>query len=162
MLSRGPRDEGSLTLLVIGYAAILALLVVVGVDVSKVFLAHRALSSVADEAALAAAQSIDRAAVYSGEGGGCGDLLPLDSATAAQGVAMTVDGDMADLRHTFTTVAVPETSVSGGRVTVHLAGEVAVPFGHALALLLPGRGDGLVHVDATATAESPVVAAGGC
>ena len=162
MLSHADRDEGSLTLLVVGYAGILALLVVVGVDVSKVFLAHRALSSVADEAALQAAQSIDRAAVYAGDGGGCGDLLPLDSGAASAAAAGTVDGDMTDLRHTFAVVAVPEASVSGGAVTVHLSGDVAVPFGRALALLLPGHSDGRVHVDATATAESPVVAAGGC
>jgi len=162
VLSRADRDEGSLTLLIVGYAGILALLVVVGVDVSKVFLAHRALSSVADEAALAAAQSVDRAAVYAGDGGGCGELLPIDSGSAMQTAAVTVDGDMTDLRHTFAVVAVPETSVTAGTVTVHLSGDVAVPFGRALTLLLPGHGDGRVHVDATATADSPVVAAGGC
>ena len=163
MLStRGRCDEGSLTLLVIGYAAILALLVVVGIDVSKVFLARRALASVADEAALAAAQSVDRAALYAGTAGGCGGLLPVDSAGAAQVVAGTVDADMVDLRHTFTAMEPPSTAVTAGTVTVHLSGEVAVPFGKALALLLPGHANGRVHVDATASAESPVTAANGC
>lgn len=162
MLTRSGRDEGSLALLVIGYAAILALLIVVGVDVSKAFLARRALSSLADSAALAAAQSLDRQAVYTGQGGGCGDLLPLDADAAAQSVAVTVDDDMADLRHTFAVVAPPETTVVGGTVTVHLSGDIAVPFGRALALLLPGHDDGRVHIDATASAQSPVTTPGGC
>jgi hypothetical protein len=162
LTTRIRRDEGSITLLVIGYATILALLVVVGVDVSKAFLARRALSSVADAAALAAAQSLDRDAVYSGHGGGCGDLLPLDPEVTAQAVASTVDDDLADLRHTFAVVAPPETAVSGGSVTVHLAGDVAMPFGHALAILLPGHADGRVHIDVTSTAQSPVTTPGGC
>ena len=52
-------DAGQLTLLIIGFTALATLLILVGVDVSKVFLARRALSSAADAAALAAAQSVN-------------------------------------------------------------------------------------------------------
>ena len=155
-------DDGSLTLLVIGYAALLALLIVIGVDVSKVFLARRALSSAADAAALTAAQSVDRQALYDGTAGGCGGLLPLDPDGAAQSVALTIEDDLADLRHTFATVDPPGVEVSGGSVTVHLSGDVGVPFGRALSLLLPGHDDGRVHVDVTSTAQSPVTSPGGC
>jgi hypothetical protein len=159
---RGRPDEGSLTLLVIGYAALLALVIVVGVDVSKVFLARRALSSVADEAALGAAQTLDRNALYNGIGGGCGDLLPLDRVASEETVARTLDQHLTDLQHSFALVDPPSATVTGGTVTVRLSGEVAVPFGHALALLLPGHADGRVHVDASASAQSPVTADGGC
>src|SRR3954452_5652414 len=93
-------DGGSLTVLVIGFTFILAVLIVVGVDVSKVFLARRSLSSVADAAALAAAQAADRAAIYAGAAGG-GGVLPLDSATAAQQVDTSLADDLPDLQQTF-------------------------------------------------------------
>lgn len=154
-------DDGSLTVLVIGFTFILAVLVVVGVDVSKVFLARRSLSSVADAAALAAAQSADRAAIYAGAAG-CGGVLPLDPAAAAQQVDASVADDLPDLRQTFNEVQAPEVNVVDGTVTVQLAGQVKVPFGRVLALLDPGRPDGRVHVSVSATAESPISAPGGC
>lgn len=156
------RDEGSLTLLVIGYAAIAAVLIVAGIDVSKVFLARRALSSAGDAAALAAAQAVDRAALYSGTAGGCGLLLPLDPGRAELLAGQSISDALTDLRHTFASVMPPETAVDGGTATVHLSGAVAVPFGHVLALLLPGHDDGLVHVDVTSAAQSPLSAPGGC
>ena len=160
---RGSRrtDDGSLTVLVIGFTFILAVLIVVGVDVSKVFLARRSLSSVADAAALAAAQSADRAAVYAGAAG-CGGVLPLDPAAAAQQVDASVADDLPDLHQTFSEVQAPQVNVAGGTVTVQLAGQVKVPFGGILALLDPGRPDGDVHVAVSATAESPISAPGGC
>jgi uncharacterized membrane protein len=162
LLSRRSRsDDGQLTVLVIGFTFILAVLIVVGVDVSKVFLARRSLSSVADAAALAASQSADRAAVYAGAAG-CGGVLPLDPTAATQQVDDALGDDLPDLQQTFAAVQPPEVSVVAGRVTVHLAGEVTVPFGRVLALLDPARSDGRVHVAVSATAESPVTAPGGC
>jgi hypothetical protein len=155
-------DDGQLTLLIIGYTAIAAVLVVVGIDASKVFLARRALSSAADSAALAGAQAVDRSAVYSGRGGGCGSLLPLDGDRADLLARMTLDDDHADLEQTFAALDAPTTVVTGGTVTVHLSGIVAVPFGHVVSLLLPGHGDGLVHVDASASAQSPLAVPGAC
>jgi uncharacterized membrane protein len=161
VLSRRRDDDGQLTVLIIGYTFLAAVLIVVGVDVSKVFLARRALSSVADAAALAAAQAADRAAVYAGDAG-CGGVLPIDQAAAAQQVEASLVDDLADLRQTFAVVGTPVVDVVTGTVTVHLEGDVAVPFGRVLALLDPGRADGRVHVAVTASAESPVTAPGGC
>ena len=161
MLIRRHDDDGQLTVLVIGYTFLAAVLIVVGIDVSKVFLARRALSSVADAAAIAGAQAADRAAVYAGDAA-CGGVLPLDPATADEQVQAALADDLADLRQTFALVGTPVVDVVTGTVTVHLEGDVAVPFGRVLALLDPGRADGRVHVSVTASAESPVSAPGGC
>ena len=161
MLRRGRCDDGQLTVLVIGFVFILVALVVVGVDVSKVFLARRSLSSVADAAALAAAQSADRAAIYAGAAD-CGGVLPLDTTVAAQQVDAAVADDLPDLQQTFAEVLPPQVDVVQGRVTVRLAGDVKVPFSRVLALLDPNRPDGRVHVAVSATAESPITAPGGC
>ena len=164
MLTRSARsgDEGQLTLLIIGFVAIAAVLIVVGVDASKVFLAQRALSSAADAAALSASQAVDKDAIYAGTGGGCGGLLPLDDAEAARRAAAAIDDQGASLHTTFATLDVPETDVSAGTVAVHLSGRVALPFGHILALLVPGHDDGRVEVDVTSHAQSPLSAPGGC
>lgn len=155
-------DEGQLTLLIIGFVAIAAVLVIVGIDASKVFLARRALSSAADAAAVAASQAVDRNAIYAGIGGGCGGLLPLDPDVAAQRAALAVDDQAAGLHSTFTELADPETSVTGDTVAVHLSGRVAMPFGHILAVLVPGHDDGTVQIDATSHAQAPLTLPGGC
>lgn len=154
-------DDGQLTLLIIGFVSIAALLIVVGVDASKVFLARRALSSTADSAALAAAEAVDRAAVYGGQSG-CGGLLPLDEAAAGRLAAGAVDDAAASLRHTFLTLDAPDTSVVEGTVTVRLGGAVQVPFGKVLALLVPGHPHGTVDVGVVAHAQSPLSLPGGC
>jgi hypothetical protein len=154
-------DDGQLTVLVIGYTFIAAVLVVVGVDVSKVFLARRALSSVADAAALEAAQAVDRASLYAGAAG-CGGVLPIDPGVASQDVNASLADDVPDLRQTFRAVQPADVTVVDGTVMVHLSGDVHVPFGRVLALLDPGRSDGLVHVSVTAAAQSPITAPGGC
>jgi Flp pilus assembly protein TadG len=156
------RDEGQLTLLIIGFVAIAAMLVVVGIDASKLFLARRALSSVADSAALAAAEAVDKNAIYTGSGGGCGNLLPLDESRAASLAGDTVADDETDLRHTFATLDAPDTVVVNGTVTVHLSGEVALPFGRIIAFLVPGHADGRAHVEAVSHAQSPLTEPGGC
>ena len=162
MLTKHARsDDGQLTVLVIGFTFILAVLIVVGVDVSKVFLARRSLSSVADAAALAASQSPDRAAIYAGDAA-CGGVLPLDATVAAQQVDFSLADDLPDLQQTFVAVQTPQVSVISGRVTVRMAGDVKVPFGRVLGLLDPSRSDGRVHVTVSATAESPITAPGGC
>jgi uncharacterized membrane protein len=154
-------DDGQLTVLVIGFTFILVVLVVVGVDVSKVFLARRSLSSVADAAALAAAQSADRAAIYAGAAS-CGGVLPIDHAAAEEQVDASLADDLPDLRQTFAVVQPPAVVVADGRVTIQLTGDVKVPFGRVLAVLDPGRADGRVHVSVSASAESPISAPGGC
>jgi hypothetical protein len=155
------RDEGSIMVLVIGYTAIAAVLITVGIDTSKVFLAQRALASAADSAALAAAQGVDARAIYSGAGLRCGQPLPLNQLHAAELAGTSVEGDAPDLSHTFATLGPPQTSLAGGTVSVELSGEVAVPFGKVLGWLDPSRPNGLVHVSETSHARSPV-AGGTC
>jgi Putative Flp pilus-assembly TadE/G-like len=150
----GP-DTGSILPLVIGYVAIAAVLITVGIDVSKVFLAQRALDSSADAAALAAAQGVDTAAVYDGTIA-CGKPLPLDLVKASDLVGQSFTGDQASLRRTFRSLGAPRTSVADGTATVGLSGDVAVPFGQVLSWLDPGHPHGLVRVSDTAHARSPV------
>jgi uncharacterized membrane protein len=75
-------DEGSVMLLMIFMAVIIAGLITVAADVSTLFLAQREMQSTADGAALAAAQQADLQAVYTGD---LGAQLPLSrqQATAA-------------------------------------------------------------------------------
>jgi hypothetical protein len=152
-------DDGSITVLIIGYVAIAAVLMTVGVDVSKVFLAQRALAAAADSAALAAAQGVDTQAVYDGPGPTCGQPLPLDPARAAGLAAGSVAADRPDLDRTFVSVSGPRTTVSGGTASVGLTAAVAVPFGRVLGWLDPSHRDGEVGVSETSHARSPV---GGC
>jgi hypothetical protein len=149
-------DDGSILPLIIGYTAIAAVLIVVGVDVSKVFLAQRALGSAADAAVLSAANGVDTHAIYDGAALRCGQPLPLDQDRAAALAAGSVDDERRDLGHTFASLADPQTSVDGGTVSVELSGDVAVPFGRVLSWLDPSRPDGLVHVTETSHARSPV------
>jgi uncharacterized membrane protein len=156
VLSRGPApDDGSVLVLIIGYTAIAAVLIVVGVDVSAVFLAQRTLASSADSAALSAAQGVDITAVYDGPGLRCAHDLPLDPTRAEQLAAASVAGDRADLGRSFTSLA-DRTEVIGGTVSVTLSGSVAVPFGKVLSWLDPADRDGTVSMTASATARSPV------
>jgi uncharacterized membrane protein len=150
VLSR--RDEGSLTLLIIGYTLIAAVLIVVGIDVSKVFLAQRALSSAADAAALAGAQAVDRGAIYAG-GAVCADL-PVDPSAALDAVDASVRDTGESLRPTFVSLSDPDVRVQTGRVQVRLRGEVSVPFGRVIAMLLPDHPDGRVDVSAASAAET--------
>jgi uncharacterized membrane protein len=159
---RSDRDDGSILLLVIGYTAIAAVLIAVGVDASKVFLARRALSAAADSAALAAAQGIDTRAVYDGSGIRCGARLPLSRDHAAALAAATARAAAPGLLRTFAFLDAPQTSVARGTVTVVLGGEVAVPFARVLTWLDPRHPSGRVGITETSHAESPVVGVGGC
>jgi hypothetical protein len=154
-LRRRRRDDGSILVLVIGYTAIASVLVVVGVDTSKVFLARRALASAADAAALAAAQGVDRDALYNGAGPRCGRPLPLSRDRAASLAARSVALDRSHLGHLFASLSEPTTSVARGTAGVELTGEVAVPFGRVLAWLDPADSGGQVRVSETSHARSP-------
>jgi Flp pilus assembly protein TadG len=76
------KDEGSVMILMIFLALIIAGLITVVTDVSTVFLAQREMQATADGAALTAAQQADLLAVYTGN---LGAQLPLsrDQAIAA-------------------------------------------------------------------------------
>lgn len=153
---RAAAEDGQLTVLVIGYTFIAAALIVVAIDVSSLFLARRALSSAADSAALAAAQQVDRAAVYSGSvAAGCG-LLPIEPDAAQQAATDSFATALDDLHKQFRALDEPRVDVAGGRVTVHAEGDAAVPFVAVLRWLDPGRGDGLFRLTVDAAASSPL------
>jgi hypothetical protein len=153
------RDEGSLSLLIIGFVAIAAALIVICVDVSKVFLARRALASAADAAALAAAAAVDRNAVYD-HGISCGELLPLDPQRAQELATNAVLDDASDLDRVVSHLQAPTAEVDGGTVTVRLSADVSVPFGRVVTMLT-GAG-GPINVAVAAHAQSPLSQPGGC
>ena len=78
-------DEGTVLVLLLGFTAILLLMVAVVVNVSSVILAKRGLASATDGAAVSAAQALDLPGLYSG---GLGrDAIPLSEGEASARVA---------------------------------------------------------------------------
>jgi hypothetical protein len=150
------RDQGSVALLLIGFTAIAMALIVAGIDVSKVFLAQRALSSAADAAAVAAAQAVDTDRIYDGPDLRCGDALPLDPARAAAVARESVDERSPDLATSFARLDPLETEVDGTTVTVAMRGDVKIPFGRLLSWLGITTDRGIVPVRTTAHATSPI------
>lgn len=135
-----PRGEdGQLLVLTAFLGVVLILLVAVVVDVSAAFLARRNLASQADGAALAAAQSLDLDAYYTGAGG---DLLPL--------------GDVDEAVRDYVAANFPATTVedvdlvdAGTAVSVTLSMHVDLP-------LSPPGFEGGIDVTADATARLPL------
>ena len=138
-------DDGTILPLVLGFTALLLVLVAVVVDVSAVILAQRGAASAADGAAIAAAQQLDQGAVYAN---GLGDAIPLSPDDVQQIVAVyaarAAEGQQglqlsADLDATQTTATVTATR------------EVRLPFSGWL-------GVGTVTVTAVAHARAPLIA----
>lgn len=134
-------ERGQISLLVIGFAVILLSLVAVVVDASHVVLLRRSLSSLADGAAVTAAQSVAEEAVYAG---GTTAFLPLDERSAARAVQDY-------LRTSQMPVRVVDVDVSGERVTVVLSATADLP----LVGVVTSRFDGTT-VTAAASARSPI------
>ncbi len=135
-------------LLVIGYGLVLAALTVVLVDVSAVFLARRSMAGTVDGAAVAAAQSLDEAMLYS--------AADLDGVPLAQEDARAVvdqylsDDGLADRVQSLD----PADVVSDGRsVTVSVTATVRLP---VLGVVAAGWADG-VPMTVTARARTPFV-----
>jgi Flp pilus assembly protein TadG len=78
-------DEGTVLVLLLGFTAVLMLLVAVVVNVSSVILAKRGLASATDGAAVSAAQSLDLDELYAA--GLDAERIPLSEAEAASRVA---------------------------------------------------------------------------
>lgn len=156
---RRPRDDGSLSVLIIGYAGIAVLLLVVGIDASKLFLAQRALASAADDAAIEATRGVAVQRIYDDGGVTCGQPLPLNATDAQRDADASVNDYRTDLRHVFTSVGRPAVGTQQATVTVQLSGIVTVPFGRAIGWLLPAHADGEFRVTETASANSPVAGA---
>lgn len=140
-------DAGTIMVLVIFFALIIAGLITVVVDVSTVFLARRELQSVADGAAISAAQQADFATVY---GGQVGVAIPLSDADVEAYVADYVD-DPARLPHECHAVPDIAAAVPDGRtVTVELSCKAPLPF---VQLVSQMWSDGVtIHVYAQARA----------
>ena len=134
-------DDGSVLLLVLGFAGILLTLVAVVVDVSAVVLAKRGVAGAADGAAVAAAQALDLDAVHDE---GLGAQLPLDTGRARARVA-AYEGQV-------------RAQQPGLRLVLRLEGRTAVVTG-ARTVRLPFRlpGTGPVRVSAVARARAPVL-----
>jgi hypothetical protein len=135
------QEDGSVLLLVLGFAGILLTLVAVVADVSAVVLAKRSAASAADGAAVSAAQALDLSAVY---GDGLGEQLPLDAAEARARVAAYE--------------AHARGQQPGLRLVLRLEGRTAVVTGSRTVRLpfrLPGTGP--VRVSAVARSRAPVL-----
>jgi len=143
--TRTADDSGTVLVLLLGFVAVLVLMVAVVVNVSSVILAKRALVSAADGAAVAAAQSLDLEALYAG--GLSEEGIPLDSRLAAQRVAEYERGAAAGQPGLQLVLA----RIDGGTtVVVQGVRQVELPFGRVL-------GFRPVRVEAEAQARAPVL-----
>lgn len=116
------RDErGQMTVLIIGFAAVVLLMVVVVTDISKVFLVRRDLDSTADGAVLAAANGLAAVYAQSGSGGNA----QLDPEEARRLTADYLDTVSASERFDGLDWSA---EVTGTTVTVELSSSVELPF----------------------------------
>ncbi|MFL6239488.1 MAG: pilus assembly protein TadG-related protein [Actinomycetes bacterium] len=142
-------DSGQLLLLVLVYFLIAAAVVMVVTDVSKVYLARRALASTADGAAIAAVQAINRAAFY--RDGASGDLR-IDPAAAQAAIESYADRNGLAARFTDLTLDDPQISADGTTVRVGVHCRVLLPFTGFFT-----GGARSVNVDAEASARTATV-----
>lgn len=138
-------------LLILVYTLIAAAMVVVAVDASAFFLTQRGLSGVADGAAVSAAQALDEDVLYAGRANAD---LPLDPA----GVRAAVAGYLDDhgIATTYPTLRVADASTDGETVTVTLTYDKKLPFLTLVSSLTGAFPDGMVRVQVTARARSPI------
>ena len=146
MRSGARRDDGQVTIAVIGFAMIVLLLFAVVVSGSRVFLGQRDLAAAADSAAATAAQAVSEPAVYRDAPGA---ELPIDPAAAKARVAEYVA--LADLASHFDDFAVIAVTVRGATVSVTFSARAPMPYGG----MLSAEWDGGYPITATATAHSP-------
>jgi Putative Flp pilus-assembly TadE/G-like len=141
----GGTDRGSVLVLSIGLVALTMVLVGLVIDSSRLFLTRQDLASLADGAALAAAQNVDIGSVYRD---GATGSLPLLRSQAVADVARYVQGQQqaaAERPEVVTDVVV------GRVVVVRLAVRVRLP----LLDVVLGEPDG-VQVVVTARAHTAV------
>lgn len=140
-------DRGQTTVLTLGYLVIALLLVTIVVNLSRVFLAQRALDSAADEAAIAAVQAVRTDPYYDD---GVGDRLLLSKPGAWDAVTKhlaNTDADQACEAFTVDDVEPAATSV-----TVTVSCRVRIPFANVVSR---SYADG-VPITGTATARQTV------
>lgn len=141
-----PRDEsGTILVLLLGFTAVLLLMVAVVVNVSSVILAKRGVVSAADGAAVSAAQALDLDALYAG--GLATGRIPLDAQEAAGRIADYQAGAQSGQPGLQLRLARID---DGTTVVVRGIRMVELPFGRLL-------GFQPVQVEAEARARAPVV-----
>ena len=138
-------DDGTITVLVVGFTGVLLTLIAVIVDVSAVVLARRAAASAADGAAIAAAQQLDREALYARGLDGAIPLSPTDVGTVVSQYEQDAQQGQPGL------VLDPSVDPDGTTATVEARREIALPFAGWL-----GRTS--VTVTAVARARAPLAA----
>jgi Flp pilus assembly protein TadG len=137
-------DSGQVMVLILGFTVVLGLLVTVVIDASTLFLQRRSLASIADSAALAAAQELDAATYYAGDGL---DEVPIDPDAAREAAGGLVAASPApQLRG----VRVARVAVDDGTVEVTVTARVRLPFAN----LVTGDAEG-VRLSVTSAARSP-------
>ena len=153
---RHAQDDGQIAILIVFFAIIIAALITAVVDVSTVFLAQRELQSVADGAALNAAQQPNIDTVY---GAGLGGQLPLSSAQVHDSVA-TYAANAARIPHECHAasfgVRTSQLLPDGQTVAVTMTCTVPLPFVNVVSRLW-SKG---VTINESAHARSPVVPGG--
>jgi uncharacterized membrane protein len=136
-------QRGQVSLLVVGFAAVIVLLIGVVVDASAAFLRRQAIESVADGAALAAADGVAGEAVYTS---GLGSTAAIDPEVAEGYVA-------AYLARTGAAASFPgliwRVESAGDAVTVRLSAPLQLPISP------PGWVE-TAYVDGVASAVVPV------
>ena len=143
-LRRRHSDRGSVLMLTVGMVPVLVGMLAVGVDVSVLVAARRAITADADAAVLAAAQSADLVKLYSGA-----ELseLPIDCAAARRAVEGRVGGARSDSRATMTRVV--QFSCRSNTVSIAVKKRIRLPFASHFGV------DPEVEVAADAAARSP-------
>ncbi len=116
------RDErGQTTLLIIGFAIVAIMMVAVVVDASAAYLRRTGLDSLADAAALSAADGVQGRQVYEG---GLGKRAEIDPVVARRYVAQYLRDTGASRRYPGLTYDVDATT---DRVVVHVAAPLDLP-----------------------------------
>ena len=137
-------DAGQVAVLLVGFFAVVALMCVVVVDASAAYLRRQQLGSLADGAALAAADGAQGRGVYEG---GLGEYAEVDPSAARASVEQYLSSVGAAGEHPGLVATV---HTDGTRVTVTLQAPLKLPISP------PGWGDTTV-VTGSASALVPVV-----
>ena len=117
------RDRGSVTLLGIGFIAIVLMALVVGIDAGSFYLQKRNLAATADAAALAGAQQIDLDAYYRK---GATARTRLDTTKVRRLVVAQLNS--ANAAQTFNGFSIRNISSTGRQVDVTLTAVAELPF----------------------------------
>lgn len=146
-------DDGQITLLVLGYAVIVLALVLTAVSATSVHLARHRLLSVADAAALDAADALDRRRFYAelqGAGPGPDQVVALTDESVRAGVAAYLGATPAAAGLGEVQVGDPTGAPDGFTAEVTLVTRAALPL---LPAFLGGRAGVTVRVTARARAR---------